>query len=332
MVIGLFLTAGIVQVFVANKQTYRFNEALARMQENGRYALELITSDLRMADFWGCSRPGKVKDNLNPGDDEDAAVPFFGSLPGPPYSPAVGLLGTEGATAAVSDEIEIRGAAEAGLVLAKKMDSAASNLIVAAAVSQDCSGNPPRPGVGALCPDDLALVSDCRSGDIFQVTDVAGAEEGAALSHTQRKEPGNNYSPSLSEVYAAGASVYVARRLLYLVATGAGGQPSLRRREHNKTQPVAEGVAGMQITYGRDLDLTDNVHRANQYQPAPATPPAGWFNNVVTVRVALLLQSTEAGLADSPQQVEFNGRTIPCPDRRLCQVMTGTVTLRNRVQ
>jgi hypothetical protein len=116
------------------------------------------------------------------------------------------------------------------------------------------------------------------------------------------------------------------------VATGAGGQPSLQRRKDNNTQPVAEGIAGMQITYGRDLDLTDNVHRANRYQPAPAGLVSAPLDNVVSVRVALLLQSTETGLAESPQQVQFNGQTFTCPDRRLCQVMTGTITLRNRVQ
>ncbi len=47
--IGLFLTAGMVQLFVANKTSYRFNEALSRIQENGRFALATMASDLRMA-------------------------------------------------------------------------------------------------------------------------------------------------------------------------------------------------------------------------------------------------------------------------------------------
>ncbi len=51
MVIGLILTAAAIQVFVVNQQTYRINEALARIQENARFAMNLLARHIRMAGY-----------------------------------------------------------------------------------------------------------------------------------------------------------------------------------------------------------------------------------------------------------------------------------------
>lgn len=51
LVLGLILLAGIIQLFLGSKQTYRFHDALSRVQENGRFALEKMTRDLRMAGY-----------------------------------------------------------------------------------------------------------------------------------------------------------------------------------------------------------------------------------------------------------------------------------------
>lgn len=51
MLISLFLTAGIIQLFIGSKQTYRFHDALSRLQENGRLALDSMAIDIRMAGY-----------------------------------------------------------------------------------------------------------------------------------------------------------------------------------------------------------------------------------------------------------------------------------------
>jgi prepilin-type N-terminal cleavage/methylation domain-containing protein len=51
MVIGLSLAVGVIQVYVGTSQTERDQEARARMQENGRYAVNLLASELRMAGY-----------------------------------------------------------------------------------------------------------------------------------------------------------------------------------------------------------------------------------------------------------------------------------------
>ncbi|MCC6136509.1 MAG: prepilin-type N-terminal cleavage/methylation domain-containing protein [Gammaproteobacteria bacterium] len=51
LVISAFLIAGVIQLFVGSKQTYRGHDALSRIQENGRLALDNMARDIRMAGY-----------------------------------------------------------------------------------------------------------------------------------------------------------------------------------------------------------------------------------------------------------------------------------------
>ena len=64
VVIGLLLLLGVIQIYLTSKQSYNAQAELARMQENGRFAMDLITRDLRRAGFWG----GNVDTNTIAGD------------------------------------------------------------------------------------------------------------------------------------------------------------------------------------------------------------------------------------------------------------------------
>lgn len=51
--IGTFLLAGTLVVFGQIRSQYRTLEAVARLQENLRYAMSVVETDLRMAGYWG---------------------------------------------------------------------------------------------------------------------------------------------------------------------------------------------------------------------------------------------------------------------------------------
>jgi type IV pilus assembly protein PilW len=53
VVVGLVMLGGVIQVYLSSKQTYNAQDQLARMQESGRFAMDLITRDLRRAGYWG---------------------------------------------------------------------------------------------------------------------------------------------------------------------------------------------------------------------------------------------------------------------------------------
>ena len=84
MVMGLSLTAGVMQVYVGNTQTERDQEARARMQENGRFAISYLSHELRMAGYLGCL--ATIEENS-----------INNTLDGPPpsFQPDAGLQGWE---------------------------------------------------------------------------------------------------------------------------------------------------------------------------------------------------------------------------------------------
>lgn len=53
MVLGIILTAGVVTLFVHSRQSFSQDENVARMQDEGRYALQEIARDLQMAGYVG---------------------------------------------------------------------------------------------------------------------------------------------------------------------------------------------------------------------------------------------------------------------------------------
>ena len=68
MVLGLTLAAGVIQIYVGSTTTERDQEARLRMQENGRFALNFLANEMRMAGYLGCfgSMEGlTANDNLN---------------------------------------------------------------------------------------------------------------------------------------------------------------------------------------------------------------------------------------------------------------------------
>lgn len=62
--IGAIMVTGLIQIFLANRQSYRVMESANFMQENLRFAIDRVATSVRMADHFGSLRGRKV---LNPG-------------------------------------------------------------------------------------------------------------------------------------------------------------------------------------------------------------------------------------------------------------------------
>ncbi len=53
--VGLALTAVLLQVFLASKQTTRMSDALSNLQSNGQFAVDVLGRAIRMAAYQGCA-------------------------------------------------------------------------------------------------------------------------------------------------------------------------------------------------------------------------------------------------------------------------------------
>jgi len=67
--LGLIVSAAMISLFISAKQNYRVNENLARLQENGRYAVSFISRDLRMADYRECVTQDMLDDAISGGEN-----------------------------------------------------------------------------------------------------------------------------------------------------------------------------------------------------------------------------------------------------------------------
>ena len=69
MALGIILSMGVSNVYLNAKQNYNQNEELARMQENGRFALKQIAREVAMAGFYGGRRLDGLDASLAIGTD-----------------------------------------------------------------------------------------------------------------------------------------------------------------------------------------------------------------------------------------------------------------------
>lgn len=77
MVVGLLLLAGVIQIFLSGKQSYRTQEGLSRLQENGRFAMDVFALNLRHAGF----KPNALsRDDLEFSIDTNAVSPTNASF------------------------------------------------------------------------------------------------------------------------------------------------------------------------------------------------------------------------------------------------------------
>ncbi len=325
LVISLFLLGGVIQVYIGNKASYSFTDAIGRIQENGRFAMETMAQDLRMAGFFGCA-------TFDPSDTENIVNNL--NVNSPDYDPALhdflagGIIeGEDGTGLNGSDSITLRGAKPAQVNVHPPYNVSTSAMIHVTATD-------------AIQPDDIVMVSNCRGADIFQITNKTtstNASQNAVVHNTGASTPGTpgNYNPDsckgggaahcLSQTYGADAALFEMQAVTYSIQAGASGEPALFRSENGTDIELVDGIEQMQVLYGLDTDGDDFP---NQYVTIDAVPDT---YDIMSVRLMLLLRSDADFLAEASQTYTYNGATVTPADRRLRQVFTTTIALRNRI-
>jgi type IV pilus assembly protein PilW len=350
MLLGLLLTAGAIQVFAGNRVAYSFNQGLARLQENGRFAIDTLNFRTRMAGYYGCLSEIAVTNNL------DAAVGSLGfdflqglfgyeadgTAPGDTFEPddtdpanaASGDDWTDDLHADLvdlgvipgSDVLVVRNvSASAHALVSPFTDSGGNNVFADAATTEYAVG-------------EIVIASDCQKASVFQITSIAAASGGIQLGHAASGvTPGNDTAVwSTDQAYGDGAELLRAETWVYFVgARGGDGPPMLFQGRLSLSgttvdviaEEIADGVDTMQVLYGIDSDLDGSV---DEYETADGV--ADWAE-VAAVRVGLLMRSPEEyGTEIDDATYDVNGTTFdPVDDRRIRQVFTTTIGLRNRL-
>lgn len=336
LIIALALTStlilGIFTVYMDSSQTSRLATALARVQESGRIATDIMARDMRMVGFQGCADPDDV--TMNVIADNPPTSDFFAStLRGWEVDSASWADGTEfdGTTIESraligSDVLAVQRGESVEIELSGNMTADNANIQV--------SGS----DVGLFSKSDIVLISDCEAADLFRISSQPS-------SNTWAHAQGVNSDNRLSQAYTDSARIMRFSATVYFVAdTGrddAQGNDirALYRATNNllnqaspsfQIDEIVEGVESLQLEYG-ELLSTNNIRYAT-------ADNIGDMTDVVAIRVGLLISDAD-GVRDNNDTASYDlpGQTIDTTgavthpgDQRLRRTFTSTVMLRNR--
>ena len=308
LVIGLLLSAAIVKIYVDTSQIYKFQNAVSEVQENGRFASAFLRRAARLAGNFGCVNGQDV-----------ASTPVMppahlGFVTGAKAQPIGGSEGggVAGVNGENSDELILRGSTGGGV----RLDANRTGEDTALTVETN----------SGLTKDSFAVISDCNTTHIFEITGVAGrtiTHAGIAQDYTTGKGARVQEVEAITYCIGRATAWTDANRLMALkrlINPGAGDNcPDVGVGEE-----LVEGIQNLQVLYGEDLAVLDGF--ANRYVTAPAE-----MTNVKTLRIELLVRSLANAVTSTAVPPTLAGAAIPLAanDRYLYKVMTNTITLRN---
>jgi len=339
MAVGLMLIGGVITVFAGSKQSAQLNSTMALLQEHGRFALNSIVSDVRMAGFQGCvdsKLKATVRATLAPTNDfsqsniTSSFVSDSGTwTPAGPlnFKPATDVGKPVPGTHALSVQF--------GSPETRQIESMAS-----VADDVEISGDLPP----IVTTGDLALISNCQVADIFMVTQASNG----VLQHAAIGNSGNNrLSAPYGRTTNERALIMRFEANIYYIGdttrTNGEGNPvyALYRQSWPYTRvPVemVEGVSNLKVRLGfREHLVSDNI---TYVKPEDSSTTAG---RIESVEVGLLMQSFNAVASDVDDRVYHLAGAAVSPgtsassmensyvaDRRLRLAFHSTVSIRNR--
>jgi type IV pilus assembly protein PilW len=207
-------------------------------------------------------------------------------------------------------------------------------------------------GTHTLGAGTLLIATDCLHAAVFQASGAASPN----ISHGTGGTPGNstiNLGSGGAYTFTAGARVYPLSATRYYVANNPAGERALYRQQPAgatatpTAEELVEGVENIQFSFGVDTDATpdgapnfvdpdgdgDPYLRGDQISAATSVVPGGpseRWSRVVSVRISLLMRSTDNNVVPSNQRYTYNGTQVNATDRRLRKVFTHVIKLRNR--
>lgn len=335
LVIGLLLIAGVIELFVSTRQTYRVQDMKARMQEDGRYAIQHISFLLDRAGYVGCNSipthndTGRnLQNNLNTKNDYfwnfDSPVQGHEANNNGGWDPAL-PAGINGAIPG-SDVFTLRTVSNIQIEVSNFNPDAKPDTPI-----QIPKDNPLDPCDPATEPDtcsNILIASDCEKSVIFQVTNDPSVD-GQLLHGINIGKPGNS-QVDLDIDNLANGWLNTITTHTFFIAIGPSNYPSLYQKILGQNADVLiEGVEQMQIEYGED---TNDDFNADQYVKANAVN--NW-ENIVSVRISLVMINIDPGGNDSVAigdgSYTLEGNELKPDDGQLRQVFTKTIALRNRM-
>lgn len=357
MSMGLVIVGAMAALYVRTSQSSRQLEALARLQENARYAFEIMGYDIRMAGNTGCYVPGQI----TPANFVNGGANHWWSHIGRPLS---GQDETPDGNAAGDDKFPQVAPGNYGTNALR-----GDTLVVLRANAEDNAGNVGDYdlGEGSIPFSDpsgkgfrkgsLLLLSDCKTQTaLFHKTGPADPAHTDPLEHAKvepaassPRNPGNcqaglsgtcataSGTPSMAgaRVLPLSANAYYLRASPYKYPRSDQYIPSLYRQVLGTSagelattaEELVSGVTDLQFRYGVGTINADGRSEITSYLDAGSVTD---WSKVLAVRVSITLESTDDNLRNDSQSIKL-GNGVTLTDRRLRRSYTTTFGIRNRL-
>ncbi|MCK9353308.1 MAG: PilW family protein [Gallionella sp.] len=315
--IGLLILSALTTLFVNQSKTRSELDKSNRMIDNGRYALELLTENLRMAGFYGNYLPSGAP-TITP--DSCSLATITGSATNldvlrhhvQGYNAAAQTSQIASASLPTSCGFTYTAGSATSL-------NPGSDILVLRRVS---TATPVAAANAAAAPNSAATiyfqVSNCTTDASYQM--VSGAGPFTAF-HDKDCATTASLRPFIVQIYFVSSS------------NNAGdGIPTLKRIDLDQatgafvTTPLVEGIEYMQVDYGLDADADG---AADSYI---ATPAAANWPNIVSVKLNIIARNieTSAGHTDTKSYVLGSAGTFgPFADAYKRHAYTQVVRLIN---
>ncbi len=352
MVLGLMLSAGIFTVFSGNKQSSDLTTTMGDMQENARFALNQLSSDIRMAGFQGCNDINRGGPTILANDAPTtnlALTASSGSLinTASSWSPDSALGGSVPAqnrnAIAGTHALSLQFGSPASYPLSENVGnggvperSADIKLDISAGISSEPFN---------MKAGEYAIISNCIGADLIKISSVSEGATVAVIGH----ENSMNSDDSLTIDYLANPSTKFMRfnsNVYYVGDTGSTSSDGTaitglykQTLPYDATNPpilMVSGVENMRIVFG----VRTGTNTLSFQTPDAAGLTA---SNIESIRVGLLMVSeneiTEVedtrtySLAGQPITAAAGGSAggdTHARDNRFRLAFNTTVKIRNR--
>lgn len=275
--LSMILMLGAIQIFLSSKNTYISNQQLSEIQENGRFALDILTRDIRNTGYRGqCV--------VTPTNHIAANMDALWSLnQGPIFGWA------NGSSPTFMQSIENSGGLFIQFAHGGHSDFEGSSTNTVGNNRLNWSGTEM---TSPLKENDAAIISDGLGCDIFS----SATED---ITHIEKKEfAGRSWSHEYTDEF----ELLKLESIAYYIADDQG-TPSLFRTSFdyelnpiaNETYALVPGIEELQVEYGvsRGLDINNSV--VTEYVSAASV--TNW-SNVISTRITLISKA-QSGMEKS---------------------------------
>ena len=346
IVISSIIILGVVSLYSSSRKGQKTNESLARIQENLRFAANMISKDTRMAGYAGCrssSVTNVLDDTTGVYNWEQHITGFEGGVSTfPSEFPATGT--SAGDRVANTDAIAIIRVSSTGCKITGHNSNSATIFMDAAACGLEA--------------DEVLSITDCSQTSIFRVTGptnpaahivhntgaVGDGPENCSKKLGPNATPGTGCAGTFTS-YTFNEDARVHKYIMhayYIGVSTSGLTKSLYIIDLDKgvtsATELVEGIENFQITYGYDSDddtFPERFIKADQITVTgdSAATQENW-KKVVSVKFGMLLTSINDVKSVAPPTAKsytlVDTTVTPTPDRKLRFAYNTTVKIRNK--